>query len=112
MSKAQLDRFISFVSNDPAVLQQASHGAEESQQWLRNVVQYAKAQGYDFTEDEAKAWLDENSQQPSGGELKDSQLDAVAGGIIVIGNRTERAAPVVSAYKAVLVNPPDDGKTR
>ena len=75
MSKAQLDKFISAVSSDPSVLEQATKGEEDLQKCARNVVQYAKAQGYEFTEDEAREWLAERA-----GELKDSQLDAVAGG--------------------------------
>lgn len=84
MSKAQLEKFISVLSSDPAVSQQATQGEEDLQQCARNIVQYATTQGYDFTEQEAKAWLAEQSQPLAGGELRDSQLDAVAGGGVPI----------------------------
>lgn len=75
MSKAQLDQFVESVSN-PAAFGEATGGAEDLQQCARNVVQYAKAHGYELTEEEARAWLADRA----GGELKDSQLDTVAAG--------------------------------
>lgn len=94
MSKAQLERFISVVSNDPTVLEQASKGEEDLQKCARNVVQYAKAQGYDFTEDEAREWLAERA-----GELEDSQLDTVAGGAAYI---KMPATPTLGSYDLKL----------
>lgn len=119
MSRAQLDKFIDLVSNDPAAWQEASKDEEDAQKFVRNVVQYAKGRGYDFTEDEAKAWMIESSQQSADGELKDSQLDAVAGGIIVVNNRGLRMPnlgallPAIKPgalghIKAGLGVPPDD----
>ena len=81
MSKAQLDKFIGLVSNDPAVLQQASKGViEDAPAFVSNVVQYAKSHGYDFNETEAKEWISEQARQRHGGELSDTQLEMVAGG--------------------------------
>ena len=75
MSQAQLEKFIELVSKDPARLQKASGGEEDLQKGARNVVQYAKAQGCDITEEEARGLLAQRA-----GEMKDAQLDAVAGG--------------------------------
>lgn len=80
MSKAQLDKFIGLVSNDPAVLQEASKGVEQADEFIKNVVAYGKQHGYDFTEDEAKDWIGDQGKQRAGGELSDAQLEMVAGG--------------------------------
>lgn len=80
MSQAQLDKFIGLVSNDPSVLQEASKGVEEADLFVRNVVDYAKEHGYDFTADEAKGWIGDQAGQRAGGELSDAQLEMVAGG--------------------------------
>ena len=85
MSQAQLEKFIGMVSNDPTLLQKASGGEEDLQKGARNVVQYAKAQGCDITEDEARGLL----AQRAAGELKDAQLDAVAGGAIYMNPGNE-----------------------
>ena len=83
MSKAQLDKFIKHVSNDPAAMQEATKGTEDLNEFLKNVQQYAKKKGYDFTDDEVKAWITQHKQQLPSGELADSQLEAVAGGATV-----------------------------
>ena len=80
MSKAQLDKFISLVSNDPSVLQEASKGVEQADQFIKNVVTYAKEHGYDFTAEEAKGWVGDQAGHRAGGELSDAQLEMVAGG--------------------------------
>ena len=77
MSQAQLDKFTGMISKDPTLLQKASGGEEDLQKGARNVVQYAKSQGCDITEEEARGLLAQRA-----GELKDAQLDAVAGGAI------------------------------
>jgi predicted ribosomally synthesized peptide with nif11-like leader len=102
MSKAQLERFISVVSSDPTVLEQASDCEEDLQKCARNVVQYAKAQGYDFTEDEAREWLAERAR-----ELEDSQLDTIAGGaghitVPKAGDAVTRATPTLGSYDLKL----------
>ena len=94
MSKSELDRFVSVVSSDPSVLAKASGGEEDLQKCARNVAQYAKAQGYDFTEDEARAWLVQRAA-----ELEDSQLDTVAGGATYT---TVTATPTVASYDLKL----------
>ena len=80
MSKAQLDKFISLVANNPSVLQDASRGEEQAEQFIKNVVQYAKQHGYDFNEDEAKGWITDQGKLRAQGELSDAQLEMVAGG--------------------------------
>ena len=72
MSKAQLDKFIAVAAGNPALWEQASQGERDAQKFVANIVQYAKAQGYDFSEDEARAWIIEASRQRAGGELQDS----------------------------------------
>ena len=113
MSKAHLERFAESVSN-AAAFDEATGGAEDLQQCARNVVQYAKAQGCDITEDEAEAWLVAQGRALAGGELKDSQLDAVAGGggpIVVRSARAGGNAALSSAIKTGMGAPPDDTKT-
>lgn len=80
MSKAQLDKFIGLVSNEPSVLQEASKGEEQADAFLKNVVDYAKDHGYDFTAAEAQEWIGEQGRERAGGELSDAQLEMVAGG--------------------------------
>ena len=80
MAQAQVNKFISFVSTDPAGWQEASKETNDPEQLLRNVVQYAQAKGYDFTDEEVKAWATEYGQRPPDGALTDSELAAVAGG--------------------------------
>jgi hypothetical protein len=84
MAQAQLEKFIAMVANDPARLQEASGGEEDLQKGARNVVQYAKSQGCDITEEEARGLLAQRA-----GELKDAQLDEVAGGAIYMAPGNE-----------------------
>lgn len=114
MSQAQIEKFITALAGDPERLLQATQGATDLSQSACKLVQYAASRGYDFTEDEAQAWLSAQKRQPAGGELHDSQLDGVAGGIIIIGSRSVRGEtnPLSSsAIKTGWGTPPDDNKT-
>lgn len=100
MAQAQLDKFISFVSTNPIAWQEASQESNDPEQLLRNVVQYAQGKGYDFTEEEVKAWATDYAQRPADGALTDSQLEAVAGGT-EIRNKREMET---TAYEAMQQN--------
>ncbi|MBT5660230.1 MAG: Nif11-like leader peptide family natural product precursor [Rhodospirillaceae bacterium] len=72
MSQAEVERFIADIKGDEALrADTASNPAS-----LAAIVEKAKAKGYDFTLDEAKAFA--NAQ--AGKELSDEELDQVAGG--------------------------------
>ncbi len=94
MSKAQLDKFIGFISNDPSVLQEASKGAQQTDEFIKNVVTYAKEHGYDFSDDEIRGWIREQGEEHADGELSDRQLDTVAGG--AMSNAHSRALAAMS----------------
>ena len=80
MSQVQLEKFVSRISNNPAELEQAAKGTQDPEEFVRNVLAYAKQNGYDFTEQEGRAWLEQHGRELGGGELNDAQLEAVAGG--------------------------------
>lgn len=80
MSQAQLEKFISYVSGNPVAWEEASKGENDARRFAANIAEYARAKGYDFSEEEAIAWLADCARNRAGGELADAQLDAVAGG--------------------------------
>lgn len=57
MSKAQLEKFVSFVAKNPAVLGEAEKGAKDQDTLLKAVHRYAKEKGYDFAIEEGQAWI-------------------------------------------------------
>ena len=72
MSQADIQRFVSDLKDNQALLDEVKSGALG----LAAVVDMARAKGYDITVDEAKAYIREQANQ----DLSDEQLDAVAGG--------------------------------
>ena len=72
MSQADIQRFVSDLKDNQAMLDELKSGV----MGLAEVVKLAQAKGYDITVDEAKAYIREQANQ----ELTDDQLDAVAGG--------------------------------
>jgi hypothetical protein len=79
MSAAQLEKFAEVLSQEPAILQNATKGTEQLDELLLNLVRAGKARGYEFTVDEARAWAAQYAA-PVNGELSEATLDAVAGG--------------------------------
>jgi hypothetical protein len=82
MSTAQVEKFFTSVCRNPAALEEVSKDTNDLNGFVKNIVQYAKHKGYEFTEDEARTWILDFTQQSADGELQDSDLEAVAGGAI------------------------------
>ena len=80
MSAAQIEKFVAFVARQPQVIEEAAKNASDTQAFVRSVTAYASKEGFAFTEQEATEWLNTEATPPSGGELSDTQLEAVAGG--------------------------------
>lgn len=79
MSTAQLEKFVEVLSQEPAILQDATKDTDQLDQLLLNLVRSGKARGYDFSVDEARAWAVQYAAAAND-ELSDETLDAVAGG--------------------------------
>jgi hypothetical protein len=80
MSTAQVEKFFTSVCRNPAALEEVSKDADDLNSFVKNIVQYAKHKGYEFTEDEARTWILDFTQQSADGALQDSELESVAGG--------------------------------
>ena len=89
MTTAHVEKFAELVSKDPALLAKlgldkvnaddaAAAASEEA--LITNAVKEAKALGLQFTQDEARAFMDAERKAEASGELSDTQLEAVAGG--------------------------------
>ncbi len=72
MSKTDVERFISDLKGDAALLGEM----QEISAGIASIVQFAKDKGYDVSVDEAKSYISEKANQ----DLSDEQLDAIAGG--------------------------------
>ena len=72
MSTSEVGRFVSDLRSDPDLLAEV----REKSGGLGSLVDFAKGKGYDVTVDEAKAYIQTETER----ELSDEQLDAVAGG--------------------------------
>jgi len=89
MSKAHVEKFAELVGKDPALLAKlgldkvnadAAAAAASAAAFITNAVKEAKALGLIFTEEEARAYMAAEAKAAASGELKDTQLEAVAGG--------------------------------
>lgn len=72
MSKAEVERFHNDLAANPALQAEAKAAASG----LASIVAFAKGHGYEFTLDEAKAYMQARAPR----ELSEQQLDALAGG--------------------------------
>ncbi len=72
MSNAEVERFVNSLAKDPQLLAKVKPLATG----LAAVVALGKQNGYDFSLDEAKSYIQSRSPR----ELTDKQLDAIAGG--------------------------------
>ncbi len=79
MSATQIEKFVAIVAARPQMIEEAGKGAADPRSFIRQVTAYAKTQGFDFTEQEAIAWVKAQAAQAED-ELSDTQLEAVAGG--------------------------------
>ncbi|HKC24746.1 MAG TPA: Nif11-like leader peptide family RiPP precursor [Thermoanaerobaculia bacterium] len=78
MSAEQLKRFMDELGRDP-VMQRSLAAAANDQELIASSIRLAAERGLEVTPAELEAYLRE-SRAPSGGELSDEQLGAVAGG--------------------------------
>lgn len=72
MSQAEVERFVEGLKNDEGLRTELAGHASG----VGSVVEFAKGKGYDITADEARDYIQSQSQR----ELSDDELDAVAGG--------------------------------
>jgi predicted ribosomally synthesized peptide with nif11-like leader len=80
MSQAHIEQFYSKAVKDPALINKMLAGTNGPDDFVRNAVKEGKSNGFDFSYDEANAWIKEQQRLKASGELSDSQLEAVAGG--------------------------------
>ena len=85
--KAEIERFAQEVNNNEAFREQLkSYGSDQEA-----VIRAANSQGYDFTIDDVKAMA-------SIGELSDSQLESVAGGMILLSGDSTVLSGTTKGY--------------
>jgi predicted ribosomally synthesized peptide with nif11-like leader len=86
MSVAHIEQFYSKAVKDPALVNKMVQGFKSPDDFIRSAVVEGKKQGYDFTYEEADAWIKKQQKAKASGELSDSQLESVAGGKGNVGN--------------------------
>ncbi len=79
MSSATLDRFYQEVVSD-TTLQQRFQSVNDREAIVNTAVQIGQEKGYNFTSEEVEDWINTQTNSPSSGELKDEELETVAGG--------------------------------
>ena len=101
----------SLVGNDPAlsaklgldkVNADAAAAAAGAAAYIPNAVKIAKRLGLEFTEEEAQAFMSAESETAASGELSDTQLEAVAGGIGLRGRPLPRLSAFGQAMKTQI----------
>ncbi len=89
MTTAHVEKFAELVGKDLALLARlgldkvnadAAAAAASAAALITNAVAEAKAQGLEFTEEEARAFIEAEIKATASGELSDTLLEAVAGG--------------------------------
>ena len=109
MSIAHIEKFAELINNDPALLARVRADVVitddptdvESMKAtiVSNSVAVAKSLGLEFTEEEARSWLDNEFSAAASGELSNSQLDAVAGGGAYIRYSNDTEKQMVMGYE-------------
>ncbi len=79
MSIAILNHFYQEVVSDQA-LQQRFQSVTNREGVVNMAVELSQEKGYNFTSKEVEQWLNTHSADGGSGELKDEELEAVAGG--------------------------------
>jgi predicted ribosomally synthesized peptide with nif11-like leader len=80
MSVAHIEQFYGKATKDPALVNKMLMGTKGPDDFIRNAVKEGKNQGYEFSYEEADAWIKKQQKAKASGELSDSQLESVAGG--------------------------------
>ena len=80
MSQAHIERFYAIAANDDGLLARLMADTDSPEAFIARAVKEGSALGYDFTVEEAAAWIRKEQDIKASGELSDSQLESVAGG--------------------------------
>jgi predicted ribosomally synthesized peptide with nif11-like leader len=88
MSQAHIEQFYGKALKDPALINKIATGTKSPDDFVRNAVKEGKNQGFDFSYEEADAWIRNQQKIKASGELSDSQLEGVAGGKGTSNNTT------------------------
>ena len=105
MTTAHVEKFAELAGKDPALLAKlgldkvnadAAAASASAAAFITNAVKEAKALGLEFTEEEARGFMDVEAKAAASGELSDTQLEAVAGG----KGRTITKPPMTAAEEA------------
>lgn len=88
MSAAEIERFVSDLASDELLREKAVNASEG----VASLVAIAQEHGYDISVDEARAYIQANTQ----GELSDDQLDKISGGMITLSGGDPVVAAIVS----------------
>jgi predicted ribosomally synthesized peptide with nif11-like leader len=108
MSQAHIEQFYGKASQDPALVNKMLAGTSDPEDFIRNAVKEGNAQGYQFTFEEAAAWIKQQQEIKASGELTDSQLESVAGGKGSTVNITSLSGNKTVATVAWTTNDPFD----
>jgi|SaaInl4_200m_RNA_FD_contig_31_1740688_length_969_multi_6_in_0_out_0_1 hypothetical protein len=80
MSEAHIEKFYEIASRDRALFAEMLNGTDGPEAFISNVVEKAKERGFEFSHEEASAWIQKQQEIKANGELSDAQLESVAGG--------------------------------
>jgi predicted ribosomally synthesized peptide with nif11-like leader len=97
MSTATLNQFYQEVVSDRA-LQQRFQSINNREGVVNMAVELSHENGYNFTSKEVEEWLNTHSPDGASGELKDEELEAVAGG-------KDNSNAEVDWHKTLMMNP-------
>jgi predicted ribosomally synthesized peptide with nif11-like leader len=80
MALAHIEQFSSRVKNDPEMFKQLVAGTQTPDEFIDKAVALAAQKGFNFSREEADAWIKTQIAAKASGELSDMQLEGVAGG--------------------------------
>jgi hypothetical protein len=89
MSKDNIDRFYEEVKNDPSLAAKLREGTFDINRFIRNAAEEGRKLGLEFSEEEGRVWLHQNSHRVKGDqtrllkskdELSDMQIEAFLSG--------------------------------
>ncbi|MRH79011.1 Nif11-like leader peptide family natural product precursor [Spiribacter sp. C176] len=89
MSQAEIERFVNDLASNESLRETVVNASEG----VESLVAIAQDHGYDINIDEARDYIQANTQ----GELSDDQLDAVAGGKTAVATNVVQSAEVATS---------------
>lgn len=93
MSQAEIERFVNDLASNESLRETVVNASEG----VESLVAIAQDHGYDINVDEARDYIQANTQ----GELSDDQLDAVAGGKTSVFTNVVEAVNVATTGQVV-----------